>query len=82
MRLGGVQYRAAIDNLETECMDPEIEDHFKELLTQWKKDEENIKDELKEIIKKLDDLKASSLSNRKEIINEGELKKINKKSIK
>ena len=74
VRLGGVQYRAAIDNLETECMDPEIEEHFKELLTQWKKDEENIKDELKEINKKLDDLKASSLSNRKEIIDEGEFK--------
>ena len=37
VRLGGVQYRAAIDNLETECMDPEIEDHYKELLSQWKK---------------------------------------------
>ena len=56
VRLGGVKYRAAIDNLETECMDPEIEDHFKELLSQWKKDEDNVKEQLNEVIKKLDDL--------------------------
>ena len=73
VRLGGVQYRAAIDNLETECMDPEIEDHFKELLNQWKKDEDNIKDELKEIgtdiknvMKKLEDLSTSGLTKKKD----------------
>ena len=78
VRLGGVQYRAAIDNLETDCMDPEIEDHYKELLSQWKRDEENIKDELKEIgaeiknvKKKLDDLAASSVTNTKKTSNEG-----------
>ena len=78
VRLGGVKYRAAIDNLETECMDPEIEDHFKELLSQWKKDEENIKDELKgigtetkNVIKKLDDLTASNHANRIERVDEG-----------
>ena len=80
VRLGGVKYRAAIDNLETECMDPEIEDHYKDLLNQWKKDEENIKDELKEIgtairnvKKRLDDLAASSTTNTKETSNEGKL---------
>ena len=79
VRLGGVHYRAAIDNLETECMDPEIEDHFKELLNQWKKDEDNIKDELKEIgtdiknvMKKLEDLSTSGLTKKKEE-NEGKL---------
>ena len=73
VRLGGVHYRAAIDNLETECMDPEIEDHYKELLNQWKKDEENIKDELKEIgtdiknvMKKLEDLSTSGLIKKKD----------------
>ncbi|XP_078374589.1 uncharacterized protein LOC144658124 [Oculina patagonica] len=83
VRLGGVQYRAAIDNLETECMDPEIEDHYKDLLSQWKKDEENIKDELKEIgteirnvMKKLDDLAASSLTTRKESSEEGKRLKL------
>ena len=80
VRLGGVQYRAAIDNLETECMDPEIEDHYKELLNQWKKDEDNVKDKLDEIgsgigkvMKKLEDLTAStsSITPRKEIGIEG-----------
>ena len=30
-------------------MDPDMEHHYKELLRQWKNDEDNIKDELKEI---------------------------------
>ena len=59
VRLGGVKYKAAIDNLETECIDPDIEDHYKELLNQWKKDEDNVKDKLDEIMRKLDDLKAA-----------------------
>jgi len=78
VRLGGVRYRAAIDNLETECMDPETEDHYKQLLIEWKKDEDNIKDELKEIgnkmtdvMKKLDDLTAATVTNRKESSDEG-----------
>ena len=87
VRLGGVKYRADIDNLETECMDPEIEDHFKELLSQWKKDEENIKDELKgigaeiknvigdgigKVLKELDDLKPAIIALKKDITDEGE----------
>ena len=70
VRLVGVRYRAAIDNLETECMDPEMEDHHKQVLSEWKKDEDNIKDELKEIgtkmadvMKKLDDLTAATVPN-------------------
>ena len=73
VRLGGVRYRAATDNLETECIDPEMEDHYKKLLSEWKKDEDNIKDELKEIgtkmthvMRKLDDLTAATVSNRQE----------------
>jgi len=80
VRLGGVRYRAAIDNLETECIDPEMEDHYKKLLSEWKKDEDNIKDELKEIgtkmtdvMRKLDDLTAATVSNRKESGDEGKL---------
>ena len=49
-RLGGAKYKAAIDDLETECMDPETEDHYKALLSQWKKDEDNVKDKLDEKI--------------------------------
>jgi len=52
VRLGGVTYRAAIDHLETECMDPEAEEHYIELLRQWKKDEDNAKEKLEEILKK------------------------------
>ena len=71
VRLGGGKYKAAIDNLETECMDPEVEEHCKELLSQWKKDEESVKDKLDEVIKKLDDLKTSSLPRKKESAIEG-----------
>ena len=79
VRLGGVKYRAAIDHLETECMDPEAEEHYIELLGQWKKDEDNVKDKLEElgsglgkVIKKLDDLEAASIALKKEItVNEG-----------
>ena len=80
VRLGGVKYKAAIDNLETECMDPDIEDHYKELLSQWKKDEDNVKDQLNEIgseirsvLKKLDNLTASSLTHRGEVSIGGQL---------
>ena len=66
-------------------MDPEIEDHYKQLLSEWKKDEDNIKDELKEIgaeirdvgtmmtdvMKKLDDLTAATAKNREESSEEG-----------
>ena len=43
VRLGGVTYVAAIDDLRKECMDPEVEYHYMELLDEWKKDEDNIK---------------------------------------
>ena len=49
VRLGGVKFRAAIDHLETECMDPEAEKHYIDLLNQWKKDEDNVKEKLDEI---------------------------------
>ena len=34
---------------KTECMDPDIEEHYKELLQQWKKDEYVIKEQLREM---------------------------------
>ena len=71
VRLGGEKYKAAIDNLETDCMEPEVEKHCKELLSLWKKDEENVKNNLDEVIKKLDDLKTSSLPRKKESATEG-----------
>ena len=68
VRLGGVKYKAAIDALRNDGMDPEVEDHYRELLSQWKKDEDNIKDQLNEIMKRLDGLTSS-----KEITEEGKV---------
>ena len=31
-------------------MDPDMQQHYKELLHQWKSDEDNVKDELKQIV--------------------------------
>ena len=80
VRLGGVAYRAAIDSLETECMDPDVEEHYKQLLQQWKNDESNIKDDLKEIgndiknlTKKVDDLVSSTMTSKMETSDKGEL---------
>lgn len=56
VRLGGFKYEAAIDNLKIQNMDPRLADHNKELLRQWKKDEDNVKDQINEVLKKLDDL--------------------------
>ena len=40
---------AAIAKLKTETMDPDTEKHYRELLKEWKKDEDNIKDQLDEM---------------------------------
>ncbi|KAL9965573.1 hypothetical protein ACROYT_G029388 [Oculina patagonica] len=47
--LSGASYGAAINKLKNDCMDPDMEEHYRELLKQWKKDEDNIKDKLDEI---------------------------------
>ena len=49
VRLGGPSFRAYIDNLEHDCMDPDIEEHYRELMKQWKKDDDSIKDKLEEM---------------------------------
>ena len=66
VRLGGVSYEAAIHDLRTECMDPVAEDHYRQLLSQWKIDEDNIKEELGEIKKMLNVLVTT-----KEVIDQG-----------
>ena len=40
-------------------MDGDVEDHYKELLKQWKVDDDNIKIKLEEVGEKLEELKAS-----------------------
>ena len=63
VRLGGTCYQDAIDDLKTESMDPEIEEHYQEILKQWVKDEINLKEKLDQIeenvAKKLDDWRES-----------------------
>ena len=49
VRLGGAHFRADIDKLEHDCMDPDIEEHYLALMKQWKKDDDSIKDKLEEI---------------------------------
>ena len=73
VRLGGTAYEAAIDGLKDTCMDPVIEEHYRELLKQWNKDEGNIKDKLDEVVEKLDELKASVFNPEKRIPGKGEL---------
>ncbi|KAL9965340.1 hypothetical protein ACROYT_G029129 [Oculina patagonica] len=55
VRLGGACYQDAIDDLEKECMDPDFEEHYRDLLKQWVKDEASIKDRLDELNRKLED---------------------------
>ena len=62
VRLGGPTYGVVIDDLKNECMDPVFEEHYRELLKEWKRDDDNTKDKLDEIDRKLEELilKAST----------------------
>ena len=57
VRLGGACYQGSIDDLKKECMDPDFEEHYKDLLKQWVQDEASIKERLDKIEEKLDKLK-------------------------
>ena len=59
VRLGGAVYEAAIDGVKYDCMDPEMEEHYIELLKQWKMEEDRLKDKLDDVEAKVDELKAS-----------------------
>lgn len=67
VRLGGAGYQAAIDDLKTECMDPEFEEHHKELLKQWEMDEFSIK----ELLLRTQERKESVVNPAKETEVEG-----------
>nr|XP_058950863.1 protein NLRC3-like isoform X2 [Pocillopora verrucosa] len=58
VRLGGARFRAEIDNLEHNCMDPDVEEHYRELMKQWKKDDDSIKDKLEEIEDLLENMRS------------------------
>lgn len=53
VRLGGNTYQAAVDTLKDECMDPRVQEHYKRLLVDWKRDDDNLKEKIDEIMKKL-----------------------------
>ena len=76
VRLGGTCYQDAIDDLKTECMDPEIEEHFCDLLKAWEKDEISIKEKLdkigEEFAQKLDDLRESMGNSKRKTSAEGQ----------
>ncbi|XP_022790277.1 uncharacterized protein LOC111329771 [Stylophora pistillata] len=56
--LVGAGYGAAISKLKNECIDPETEEHYRQLLKQWKQDEDNIKETIREIEDNLDQMKS------------------------
>ena len=45
----GASYGAAINKLKIECMDPDVEEHYRELLKEWKKDDDNTKAKIAEM---------------------------------
>lgn len=49
VRLGGVRYGPAIDNLKTASMDPLIEEHYREIFQQWQREDYIIKNQLDEM---------------------------------
>jgi len=49
LRLGGARYGDAIDKIMHQKTDPITEEHYKELLMQWKKNEDCIKDKMNEL---------------------------------
>ena len=71
VRLGGAGYQSAINDLKKECMDPDIEEHYKELLKQWVVDEVSIKERLDEIGKSLDELKEAIVNPKKKAGDKG-----------
>ena len=71
VRLGGANYQSAIDDLKNESMDPEIEEHYKELLKQCIMDEVSIKERLDEIGKSLDELKEAVVNPKKRAGDKG-----------
>ena len=49
VRLGGARYGDAMDKIMHQKTDPISEEHYKELLMQWKKIEDRIKDKMNEL---------------------------------
>ncbi|XP_066025298.1 protein NLRC3-like [Pocillopora verrucosa] len=81
VRLGGAHLRAEIDNFEHDCMDPDVEEHYRELMKQWMKDDDSIKDKLEEIENSLENAKSIMERNFRDTIDkiEIEMKEVKEK---
>ena len=78
VRTGGEGYQGAIDDLKSQCIDSDFEEHYKELLEQWVKDEASMTEKLDKMMKefgefdrKLDELKEAMANAKREIGAEG-----------
>ncbi|XP_068734849.1 uncharacterized protein [Montipora capricornis] len=65
----GRTYSSAISRLKTECMDPDVEEHYRKLLKEWKIDDENTKEKLDNLEEMLKELKSVEYST-KDMIGE------------
>ena len=81
VRLGGVEYQEAIDDLKNQCMDPVSEEHYKELLKQCVNEGKGINHRLHEfeenLVRKLDDLKETVTKHEKKTGAKGKKWRIN-----
>ena len=59
LRLGGAPYEAAINDLKYDSLDPDMEEHYKWLLGEWKMEDDSIKDKPKNVEAKVNELQAS-----------------------
>ena len=48
--------------LKMSALDPVFEEHYRELLKEWKRDDDNMKDKLDDIDRKLEELMKASTS--------------------
>lgn len=56
IRLGLASYGTTIDELKSSRMDPDIEEHYQELLRQWQREEDDIKKKLWQMEVQMDNL--------------------------
>ncbi|XP_068732887.1 NLR family CARD domain-containing protein 3-like isoform X3 [Montipora capricornis] len=60
----GTLYATVISRMKTDCMDPDVEEHYRELLKEWKKDDDNTKEKLEN----LEELLKSEVGEVKDIL--------------
>ena len=58
VRLGGAHFRTEIDNLEQDCVDPDIGEHYREMKKQLKRDDDSIKGSLEKIIGEITEMNS------------------------